>query len=112
MDGSIFHRGPDDNGTYVDERCAMGMRRLSIIDLGGGKQPITTEDERYWIVFNGEIYNYRLLREGLLARGHTLHDHERHRGDRAPVRGARRRRRRGAVGHVRLRHLGSRSARS
>ena len=72
MDGSIFHRGPDDNGSYVDERCAMGMRRLSIIDLGGGKQPIANEDKRYTIVFNGEIYNYRALREGLLARGHRF----------------------------------------
>ena len=72
MDGSIIHRGPDENGTYRDERCAMGMRRLSIIDLGGGRQPIASEDERYWIVFNGEIYNYRSLREGLLTRGHRF----------------------------------------
>jgi asparagine synthase (glutamine-hydrolysing) len=72
MDRSIIHRGPDDNGQYVDERCAMGMRRLSIIDLGGGRQPIASEDKRYWIVFNGEIYNYRALRTDLLARGHTF----------------------------------------
>ncbi|MDB4970138.1 MAG: Asparagine synthase, glutamine-hydrolyzing [Myxococcales bacterium] len=72
MDGSIFHRGPDDNGQYNDGRCAMGMRRLSIIDLGGGKQPISNESQRYWIVFNGEIYNYRALRQGLLARGHQF----------------------------------------
>ena len=72
MDGSIFHRGPDDNGQYVDDRCAMGMRRLSIIDLGGGKQPIPSCNQRYWIVFNGEIYNYRTLREGLLSRGHSF----------------------------------------
>ncbi len=72
MDRSIHHRGPDDSGRYVDERCAMGMRRLSIIDLGGGKQPIASEDGRYWIVFNGEIYNYRTLREQLLARGHRF----------------------------------------
>ncbi|MGZ3426727.1 MAG: asparagine synthase (glutamine-hydrolyzing), partial [Polyangia bacterium] len=72
MDGSIFHRGPDDNGQYLDDRCAMGMRRLSIIDLGGGKQPIPSCDRRYWIVFNGEIYNYRTLRDGLLARGHKF----------------------------------------
>ena len=63
----------------------MGMRRLSIIDLGGGKQPITNEDGRYWIVFNGEIYNYRALREGLLARGHRFPTTQRHRGARAPV---------------------------
>jgi asparagine synthase (glutamine-hydrolysing) len=72
MDRSIHHRGPDDNGHFVDERCAMGMRRLSIIDLGGGKQPIASEDGRYTIVFNGEIYNYQGLREGLLARGHQF----------------------------------------
>ncbi|HWE31114.1 MAG TPA: asparagine synthase (glutamine-hydrolyzing) [Polyangia bacterium] len=72
MDRSIHHRGPDDNGHYVDERCAMGMRRLSIIDLGGGKQPIASCDRRYWIVYNGEIYNYRSLRERLLARGHNF----------------------------------------
>ncbi len=72
MDRSIIHRGPDDSGQYFDDRCAMGMRRLSIIDLGGGKQPIANEDKRYWIVFNGEIYNYRTLRERLLARGHRF----------------------------------------
>jgi len=72
MDRSIIHRGPDDNGQYFDDRCAMGMRRLSIIDLGGGKQPIANEDRRYWIVFNGEIYNYRSLRERLLTRGHRF----------------------------------------
>ena len=72
MDRSIHHRGPDENGQYVDERCAIGMRRLSIIDLSSGKQPIASCDQRYWIVFNGEIYNYRSLREGLLSRGHTL----------------------------------------
>src|SRR3954465_7127762 len=70
MDGSIIHRGPDDNGTYTDGKCAMGMRRLSIIDLGGGKQPIANEDRRIWTVFNGEIYNYRELRDRLLARSH------------------------------------------
>ncbi len=72
MDGSIIHRGPDDNGLYNDGKCAMGMRRLSIIDLGGGKQPIANEDGRYNVVFNGEIYNYQALRHGLLARGHTF----------------------------------------
>jgi asparagine synthase (glutamine-hydrolysing) len=70
MDRAIIHRGPDDNGSYVDARCAMGMRRLSIIDLGGGKQPISNEDQRLWVVFNGEIYNYRQLRDDLLVRSH------------------------------------------
>src|SRR3954470_16034660 len=72
MDRSIFHRGPDDNGQFFDDRCALGMRRLSIIDLGGGKQPISNETGRYTIVFNGEIYNYRELRQGLVARGHQF----------------------------------------
>jgi asparagine synthase (glutamine-hydrolysing) len=70
MDRAILHRGPDDNGSYIDARCAMGMRRLSIIDLGGGKQPIANEDQRLWVVFNGEIYNYRQLRDDLLVRSH------------------------------------------
>jgi asparagine synthase (glutamine-hydrolysing) len=70
MDRAIIHRGPDDSGTYVDARCAMGMRRLSIIDLDGGKQPIANEDQRLWVVFNGEIYNYRQRRDELLVRGH------------------------------------------
>src|SRR5437763_16999626 len=72
MDRAIFHRGPDDNGTYVDGKCAMGMRRLSIIDLGGGKQPIANEDRRIWTVFNGEIYNYRELRQQLIVRSHNF----------------------------------------
>src|ERR1700761_7357815 len=72
MDGSIVHRGPDDNGTYNDGHCAMGMRRLSIIDLGGGKQPIANEDGRVHVVFNGEIYNYQALRQGLMGRGHRF----------------------------------------
>src|SRR3954453_20043040 len=70
MDGSIIHRGPADNGTYVDGKGAMGMRRLSIIDLGGGKQPTPKEDRRIWTVFNGEIYNYQQLRADLVARSH------------------------------------------
>jgi asparagine synthase (glutamine-hydrolysing) len=77
MDRAIVHRGPDDNGTFVDVhgdgRCAMGMRRLSIIDLGGGKQPIHDEGRRVWVVFNGEIYNYRELRAQLEARGHRFY---------------------------------------
>jgi asparagine synthase (glutamine-hydrolysing) len=70
MDASLVHRGPDDSGRYVNRRCAIGMRRLSIIDLGGGHQPICNEDRTIWVVFNGEIYNYRALREELLSRGH------------------------------------------
>src|SRR5262245_27607485 len=68
----IEHRGPDDEGRYSEPGVAMGMRRLAIIDLATGRQPISNEDGSIWIVFNGEIYNYRELRELLLARGHKL----------------------------------------
>jgi asparagine synthase (glutamine-hydrolysing) len=72
MDHAIRHRGPDDSGTYLDARCALGMRRLAIIDLDGGRQPIANEDRQVWVVFNGEIYNYRALRAELQARGHRF----------------------------------------
>ncbi len=68
----IRHRGPDDEGLYVDGGCAIGMRRLSIIDLSTGHQPISNEDGSVWIVFNGEIYNYQELRADLMARGHQF----------------------------------------
>jgi asparagine synthase (glutamine-hydrolysing) len=65
----IRHSGPDDEGYHVEGGCAIGMRRLSIIDLSTGHQPMANEDESVWVVFNGEIYNYRELRRDLLARG-------------------------------------------
>jgi len=68
----IFHRGPDDEGHYVNGGVAMGMRRLSIIDLSGGHQPISNEDETLWIINNGEIYNFIELREQLLKQGHVF----------------------------------------
>ncbi len=68
----MIHRGPDDSGIYVDQSFTMGMRRLSIIDLKSGHQPISNEDERLVIVFNGEIYNYIELREELLSKGHLF----------------------------------------
>jgi len=68
----IAHRGPDDRGVFIDGPVALGMRRLSIIDLPGGKQPIFNEDGSLAIVFNGEIYNYQDLRRALLAKGHTF----------------------------------------
>src|SRR3954465_7778583 len=68
----ITHRGPDDEGFHVDGPCAIGMRRLSIIDLFTGHQPISNEDGSMWIVFNGEIYNYRELRDDLIRRGHNF----------------------------------------
>lgn len=72
MCDSIRHRGPDDTGVYTDRGCGIGMRRLSIIDLSTGHQPIANEDGTLWIVFNGEIYNYQELRRDLLARGHRF----------------------------------------
>src|SRR4051812_3462005 len=69
----IRHRGPDDEGLWVDERVAIGMRRLSIIDLSTGHQPIHNEDRSVWIVFNGEIYNFQQLREQLEAAGHRFY---------------------------------------
>jgi len=75
MCDAIRHRGPDDEGLHVEGPVGLGMRRLSIIDLAGGHQPIYNEDRSCVIVFNGEIYNYRELREGLLRRGHTLRTH-------------------------------------
>src|SRR5437870_3812858 len=68
----IRHRGPDDEGYHVDEGCAIGHRRLSIIDLSTGHQPLSNEDGTVWIVFNGEIYNYQELRRVLLSKGHTF----------------------------------------
>lgn len=72
MCDQIRHRGPDDEGIYIDGGCAIGMRRLSIIDLNTGHQPICNEDRSVWVVFNGEIYNYQSLRDLLLAKGHRF----------------------------------------
>lgn len=71
----IAHRGPDDQGTMVRDGVALGMRRLSIIDLAGGHQPISGEDGSVTTVFNGEIYNYRELQRDLEARGHHFETH-------------------------------------
>jgi asparagine synthase (glutamine-hydrolysing) len=68
----IRHRGPDDQGTWVGDGVALGMRRLSIIDLSGGHQPIFNEDRSILVVFNGEIYNYRELQRELHRRGHSF----------------------------------------
>ena len=73
MCAAIRHRGPDDDGFYVNGPVGLGMRRLSIIDLKSGQQPIHNRDRTAWIVFNGEIYNYRELREKLEKLGHTFY---------------------------------------
>ena len=72
---TIVHRGPDDEGIYARGPVGLGMRRLSIIDLAGGKQPIHNEDRSVWVVFNGEIYNFPELRGELQGRGHQFYTH-------------------------------------
>jgi asparagine synthase (glutamine-hydrolysing) len=72
MNEQIIHRGPDEDGFYLNGRVGMAMRRLSIIDLSGGQQPISNEDGTVWIVFNGEIYNYPDLKQDLERRGHRF----------------------------------------
>ncbi|MGM8216534.1 asparagine synthase (glutamine-hydrolyzing) [Bacillaceae bacterium W0354] len=68
----ITHRGPDDEGYYFDSYISFGFRRLSIIDIDAGHQPLPYDDERYWMVFNGEIYNYVELKQQLLNEGYTF----------------------------------------
>jgi asparagine synthase (glutamine-hydrolysing) len=72
MTGSMVHRGPDDEGYFVDGSLGLGFRRLSIIDLAGGHQPMSDQDETVWVVFNGEIYNYPELKRELQAFGHVF----------------------------------------
>lgn len=69
MTDTLYHRGPDDKGLWCNENFGFGMRRLSIIDIEGGHQPIFTDDKRYGIVFNGEIYNYKEIRKELIENG-------------------------------------------
>jgi len=73
MCDAMIHRGPDDEGLFVGDGAAIGMRRLSIIDLATGHQPVHNEDESLWVVFNGEIYNYQELRAELESRGHRFY---------------------------------------
>lgn len=68
----ITHRGPDDSGHYFGRGVALGMRRLSIIDVAGGHQPISNEDDTVWVVLNGELYNFQPLRDELEAKGHRF----------------------------------------
>ena len=73
MNDTLHHRGPNDEGRYTDGDLGLAMRRLSIIDIGGGKQPIHNEDRTIWIVFNGEIFNYPKLKRYLEGKGHTFY---------------------------------------
>lgn len=72
MTEPIYHRGPDDSGYLIDRGVGLGFRRLSIIDISEGHQPLTNEDETVWVVLNGEIYNYKRLREMLVQQGHRF----------------------------------------
>jgi asparagine synthase (glutamine-hydrolysing) len=72
MGQAMVHRGPDDEGYYLGGQAGLCMRRLKIIDLEGGHQPMSNEDGSLWVVFNGEVYNYRELRKDLEARGHVF----------------------------------------
>src|SRR3954447_21268861 len=73
MSATLRHRGPDDSGIHVGPDVGLGFRRLSIIDLETGNQPLSTPDGKVFSVFNGEIYNYRELREQLERQGHRFH---------------------------------------
>ncbi|HRO61362.1 MAG TPA: asparagine synthase (glutamine-hydrolyzing) [Burkholderiaceae bacterium] len=75
MGQSIAHRGPDDRGQYTDGNCGIGMTRLAIIDPAGGQQPISNHDDTNWVVCNGEIYNFRELREELIRAGYRFKTH-------------------------------------
>lgn len=75
MNAVLKHRGPDDEGFYVGSQIGMAHRRLSIIDLSGGHQPLCNEDESVWIAYNGEIYNYQDLRGELTKKGHQFRTH-------------------------------------
>jgi asparagine synthase (glutamine-hydrolysing) len=75
MCDAIVHRGPDDEGVFIKDGTGLGIRRLSIIDVAGGHQPVFNEDQSVWVVFNGEIYNFPELRQELESRGHRFYTH-------------------------------------
>ena len=76
MTDSIIHRGPDENGSHSDGKINLGIRRLSIIDVETGHQPIHNEEKNIWTIVNGEIYNYKELRKELEKKGHRYYtDH-------------------------------------
>src|SRR2546428_13105994 len=73
MTDALWHRGPDDEGFLIQRSVGLGMRRLSIIDVESGRQPIRNEDKSVWVVLNGAIYNHEELRHDLGAMGHTFY---------------------------------------
>ena len=73
MCDAMVHRGPNDAGYYVANDAVIGMRRLSIIDIDGGHQPVHNEDRTVWVVFNGQIYNFKSLRTSLERQGHCFY---------------------------------------
>ena len=72
MTNSISHRGPDGHGYHFENKIGFGHRRLSIIDIEGGFQPMSDNDKNIWITYNGEIYNYKILRKKLISLGHSF----------------------------------------
>ncbi len=72
MNDTLKHRGPDDEGFYLSNAVGLCQRRLSIIDLEGGKQPMANEDDTIWVTFNGEIYNFKELYDKLIKKGHIF----------------------------------------
>lgn len=75
MQETLVHRGPDEEGSFIDQNLGLAFRRLQVIDLKGGSQPLCSEDESLWLMCNGEIYNYKELRQDLLAKGHSFRTH-------------------------------------
>src|SRR2546427_7684579 len=75
MNDTLVHRGPDEEGFLERPGVGLAVRRLSIIDVQGGHQPLSNEDGSVWVVYNGEIYNYQKLREELLGKGHQMRTH-------------------------------------
>ena len=101
------HRGPDDGGTWFDDEVVIGFRRLSLIDWEHSHQPLPYLDDRYHLIFNGEIYNYLELREQLTEEfGADVRDQGRRRGDRGRLPLPGREDRRAAARHVRVPDLG------
>jgi asparagine synthetase B (glutamine-hydrolysing) len=105
MTKTLMHRGPDDEGYFVSGPLGLGFRRLSIIDLGGGHQPMSDAEKSVWVIFNGEIYNFRELRQDLEGPGTPLPNQVGYRSDRSRLQAVGNRRLRSAQRHVRRRHL-------